>query len=173
MCVPFYGGAHTAAFFLIVCSYRVRPADGSASVVLPVGELLPMPSNEREDAAWTRDSDVIDSEQDGGGTATTTTNHSSNTSRTGDDNSDNDDDGDDDDDDDDDGEFVPRVIADGDEVRLAGWEAHTRGIGSRLLARMGHVPGRGLGKLSTPFCHGNRNRFFLLYFVVDVVRGSV
>ncbi|XP_048361792.1 tuftelin-interacting protein 11-like [Sphaerodactylus townsendi] len=29
---------------------------------------------------------------------------------------------------------------------LGGWERHTRGIGQRLLRKMGHVPGRGLGK---------------------------
>jgi len=30
-------------------------------------------------------------------------------------------------------------------VHFAGFEAHTRGIGSRLLARWGYVSGQGLG----------------------------
>ena len=46
-------------------------------------------------------------------------------------------------------DFVPRDL--GSTATVAGlgeWEMHTRGVGSRLLAKMGYIAGQGLGKRS-------------------------
>ena len=48
---------------------------------------------------------------------------------------------------DDDESFVPVQLAiPSSSTSLGDWEQHTRGVGSRLMAAMGYVTGRGLGK---------------------------
>lgn len=43
-------------------------------------------------------------------------------------------------------DFTPVSLDIRSAERLGEWEAHTRGLGSRLMGRMGWVPGVGLGK---------------------------